>query len=98
MGDLAIEKLELEAAELEVEAATSALQKLAEMSRELLGKASLSYELDSDSEAFAHDKNDDLGVSVVNSECIGELTKEVARLSAFTDRLVKEADIVVDAN
>jgi chromosome segregation ATPase len=98
MGDLAIEKLELEAAELEVEAATSALQKLVKMSQELLGKASLSFELDSDSEVFVHDKDDDLGVSVVNSECIGELTKEVARVSAFTDRLVKEADIIVDAN
>ncbi|WZZ32732.1 hypothetical protein YC2023_016133 [Brassica napus] len=39
MGDLAIEKLQLEAAQLEVEAATSALQKLAEMSTELLTQA-----------------------------------------------------------
>ncbi|KAE9460275.1 hypothetical protein C3L33_07822, partial [Rhododendron williamsianum] len=98
MGDLAIDKLELGAAELEVEAATSALQKLAEMSRELLGKASLSFELDSDSEVFAHNKDGDLGVNVANSECIGELMTKVAGLCALTDRLVKEADIVVDVN
>ncbi|KAL2928215.1 Laminin subunit beta-1 [Bienertia sinuspersici] len=48
VDDLAVEKLQLEAAELEVEAATSALHNLAEMSRELLVKASLSIDADLD--------------------------------------------------
>ncbi|KAK9279062.1 hypothetical protein L1049_012737 [Liquidambar formosana] len=54
IGDLAIEKLQIEAAQLEVEAATSALHKLAEMSQELLNKASLSIEADSDTSYRDH--------------------------------------------
>ncbi|KNA12304.1 hypothetical protein SOVF_127120 [Spinacia oleracea] len=50
--DLSIEKLQLEAAQLEVEAATSALHKLVEMSRELLNKASLSIDSDLEVNVF----------------------------------------------
>ncbi|XP_057522410.1 uncharacterized protein LOC130802416 [Amaranthus tricolor] len=52
LDDLAIEKLQIEAAQLEVEAATSALHKLAEMSRELLNKASLSIDADLEIDVF----------------------------------------------
>ncbi|XP_021769362.1 myosin-9-like isoform X2 [Chenopodium quinoa] len=52
VDDFAIEKLQLEAAQLEVEAATSALHKLAELSRELLHKASLSFDADHDVNVF----------------------------------------------
>ncbi|KAL9338779.1 hypothetical protein Peur_067794 [Populus x canadensis] len=47
--NLAITKLKLEAVQLEVEAATGDPQKLAETSRELLNKASLSIEANADS-------------------------------------------------
>ncbi|GMP94525.1 hypothetical protein CsSME_00043966 [Camellia sinensis var. sinensis] len=89
IGELGIEKLQLEAAQLEVEAATSALHKLAEMSQELLHKASLSVEADSDT---------DVQLSVVNDECFSEFKTEVARLSDLTERLVKEAGIIGDVN
>ncbi|KNA16313.1 hypothetical protein SOVF_090370 [Spinacia oleracea] len=52
VDDLSIEKLQLEAAQLEVEAATSALHKLAEMRRELLNKASLSIDSDLEVNVF----------------------------------------------
>lgn len=50
--DSAIEKLQLEAAQLEVEAATSALHKLVEMSRQLVNKAGLIVEADLDISVF----------------------------------------------
>ncbi|KAG6740326.1 hypothetical protein NC652_039171 [Populus alba x Populus x berolinensis] len=48
-GNLAIKKLKVEAVQLQVEAATGDPQKLAETSRELLNKASLSIEANVDS-------------------------------------------------
>ncbi|XP_021848731.1 uncharacterized protein [Spinacia oleracea] len=111
VDDLSIEKLQLEAAQLEVEAATSALHKLAEMSRELLNKASLS--IDSDLEVNVFPQNgfgsDSCVVEesvplqngpepdsnlVESNECLTEITFEVARLSALTERLVQEAGVV----
>ncbi|XP_057504096.1 LOW QUALITY PROTEIN: uncharacterized protein LOC130787686 [Actinidia eriantha] len=97
VGDLAIEKLQLEVAELEVEAATSALHKLADMSRELLFKASLSIDADSDIEVFLN-KGSDTRECVVKDECFSGLRTEVARLSALTAQLVKEANIVGDVS
>ncbi|KAF4365324.1 hypothetical protein F8388_017890 [Cannabis sativa] len=84
-GDLAIEKLQLEASQLEVEAATSALHKLVEMSRELLNKTTPSIEVDDN---FDHWKS-----TGENNECFAKVTTEVFRLSALTEELVKEAAV-----
>ncbi|KAL2928316.1 hypothetical protein RDABS01_011693, partial [Bienertia sinuspersici] len=90
VDDLAVEKLQLEAAELEVEAATSALHNLAEMSRELLVKASLS--IDADLDVNVSQQN---GFSPKScTECLTEIKSEVTRLSALTERLVQEAGVV----
>ncbi|KAA8525482.1 hypothetical protein F0562_007337 [Nyssa sinensis] len=96
IGDLAIEKLQLEAAQLEVAAATSALHKLTEMSRELLNKASLSVEADSDTSIFLQNGSDPSVLE--HNECLSEVKSEVARLSALTEQLMKEAGIVGDVN
>lgn len=95
-GDLAIEKLKLEAAQLEVEAATSALQKLAEMSRELLNKASLSIE--ADAEIFMPNGSGPGLVLLENNECFKEVKTEVARLSSLTEQLLQDAGITVGAD
>ncbi|KAL9400357.1 hypothetical protein Peur_009318 [Populus x canadensis] len=95
-GDLAIEKLKLEAAQLEVEAATSALQKLAEMSRELLNKASLSIEADTD--IFMPNGSGPGLVLLENNECFKEVKTEVARLSSLTEQLLQDAGITVGAD
>lgn len=96
VGDLAIEKLKLEAAQLEVEAATSALQKLAEMSRELLNKASLSIEADAD--IFMPNGSGPGLVLLENNECFKEVKTEVARLSSLTEQLLQDAGITVGAD
>jgi chromosome segregation ATPase len=99
IGDLAIEKLQLEAAQLEVEAATCALHKLADMSRELMNKASLSLDADSDVSVFPQNGSDTRIGVVDHSECLPEVVKsEVARLSALTEQLVRGAGIVVGAD
>ncbi|XAR69389.1 hypothetical protein NMG60_11000942 [Bertholletia excelsa] len=98
ISDLAIEKLQLEAAQLEVEAAIGALHKLAEMSQELLGKACLSLDADSNTEVLLLNNGSDPSLGVVNNMQFGEFKTEVARLSALTDQLVKEAGIVIDVN
>lgn len=97
IGDLAIEKLQIEAAQLEVEAATNALHKLAEMSGEFLHKASLSIEADAYTTIFLPNGSDPSRSVAENNECLTEVTTEVSRISALTDQLVKEAGIVVRA-
>lgn len=93
-GDLAIEKLQLETAQLEVEAATSALQKLAELSRELLNKASLSIEADYNNSLLLGDSPGTAANVASSGECLAEVYTEMARLSALTEQLVKEAGIL----
>ncbi|KAL1210367.1 hypothetical protein V5N11_006698 [Cardamine amara subsp. amara] len=94
MGDLAIEKLQLEVAQLEVEAATSALQNLAEMSRELLTQTDMSIEADSTfivvPENGVHQENYLEG----SNDCIAEVKTEVARLWSLTEKLLENAGIV----
>lgn len=94
MGDLAIEKLQLEAAQLEVEAATSALQKLAEMSMELVTQTDLSSQADSTfivvPENGVHQENYSDG----SNDCIAEVKTEVARLWSLTESLLENAGIV----
>ena len=96
LGDLAIEKLQLEAAQLEVEAATNALQKLAEMSRQLLNKAILSVEADNYISVMQNNANKtpDSITDTNNPECFEEVKARVARLSALSEQLVMEAGIV----
>lgn len=81
-----IGELQIEAAQLEAEAATAALYKLTEMSRELLyGKSSLSFDGVTNFEAE-------------NGWCLSEVGKEVSRLSNLAEQLVKEAGIVEDVD
>ncbi|KAB2637660.1 autophagy-related protein 23-like [Pyrus ussuriensis x Pyrus communis] len=80
IGDWAIEKLQLEAAQIEAEAATNVLHKLAETNGELLHKGSMRIEADG---------------SIFNNECLTAVTAEVAQISALTDKLVKEAGVVI---
>nr|GMC49466.1 early endosome antigen 1-like [Ipomoea batatas] len=95
LGDLAVEKLQLEAAQLEVEAATSALQMLSEMSRDLLSKASSSLEADYAGNGSLHHISESNPILINNnSECLAEVHAEVAQLSALTEQLVREAGIV----
>ncbi|KAJ7958787.1 Myosin heavy chain-related protein [Quillaja saponaria] len=94
LADLATEKLQLEAAQLEVEAATSALHKLAEMSRELLNKASLSVEADNDASIISQNYSDSMTKIIENNEQFTEVKRGVAQISALTDQIVKEAGIV----
>jgi chromosome segregation ATPase len=89
MGDLAIEMLQLEAANLEVEAATSALQKLAKMSTELLTQADMSIEADT-----THTVMPERGYSEGSNECLGEVKTEVVRLWSLTEKLLENAGIV----
>ncbi|GMH12458.1 hypothetical protein Nepgr_014299 [Nepenthes gracilis] len=91
--ELAIEKLQLEAAKLEVEAATKALHKLTEMSRELVNKASLSIDADHDANIFPQ-KRFAITTSAENNRSFIDVKTEVARLSALTERLVQEAGVV----
>ncbi|EXB40155.1 hypothetical protein L484_004505 [Morus notabilis] len=93
VGDVAIEKLQIEAAQLEVEAATSALDKLAEMSRELLNKATMSIEAGTDTGIFPVDSFDAWTSIAENNECFTKVKSQVLRLSALTEELVKEAGI-----
>ncbi|GAB4849858.1 hypothetical protein Ancab_004657 [Ancistrocladus abbreviatus] len=96
IADLAIEKLQLEAAQLEVEAATSALEKLAKMSRQLVNKASMSVDFDADTSIFSQ-KGFDLSTRVENDKCFTTVKTEVAHLSALTERLVQEADLGIQS-
>ncbi|CAH1428123.1 unnamed protein product [Lactuca virosa] len=91
MGELAIEKMELEAAEIEIEAAVSALEKIMEMSRELLRATSVIVDADSDLDVS-------MGIERCGFEDPGfeELRMEAARLSDFTEKLVREAGIGKD--
>lgn len=92
IGDLAIERLELEAAHLEVEAATSALRNLAVMSGELLKETKTALNFgDSQIDVF-QEKAETAIVPRMNS-CTEVAHKEVARLAALTEKLVKEASI-----
>ncbi|XP_010048182.2 myosin-11 [Eucalyptus grandis] len=96
MGDLAIEKLQIEAAQLEVEAATSALEKLVEMTQEFLGKASLSIEVDTNASGL-HEELSDMTSSDENSECFTEVKMQVTKLAALSEQLVREAGITIAA-
>lgn len=97
MDDLAIEKLQLEAAQLEdeVEAATSTLQKLAEMSQQLLNKAMPSVEADSYISLMQN--NNDINLNLITNinciDCLAVVKAGVARLSALTEQLVMDAGL-----
>ncbi|CAN4076904.1 unnamed protein product [Withania somnifera] len=93
IGDLAIEKLQLKAAQLEVEAATSALQKLCELSRDLLNKASVTIEADYDDSLLLVDSPETAAKVASRIECLAEVYTEMTRLSALTEMLVKEAGL-----
>ncbi|GJU32627.1 hypothetical protein Tco_1176216 [Tanacetum coccineum] len=92
---MAIEKLQLEAAQLEAKDATSALHKITEMSRELLRTTNLvldaDYDLDISSQNIpkieVHDSKD---------RSFAELKIEVARLSDLTQKLIQDARIGED--
>ncbi|KAL3655836.1 hypothetical protein CASFOL_000232 [Castilleja foliolosa] len=88
VGDLAIEKLQLEAARLEVEAATDALYKITEMSRGLLNKAGDDYDGDLCEKCGSEAK-----MNMVDLKCSTEVESEVSRLLALTEQLVGEANI-----
>ncbi|KAF3624721.1 putative protein kinase [Capsicum annuum] len=91
IGDPAIEKLQLKKTQLEVNAATSALQKLVELSRDLLNKGILTIESDYDNSLLlvAHSE---AAVNVTSSvQYLAKVHTEMARLSAMTEKLVKEA-------
>ncbi|WCJ30316.1 Myosin heavy chain-related protein [Euphorbia peplus] len=93
VGDLAIEKLQLEAAQLEVEAATGALHKIVEMSRQLLYTASLDAEMDSDI-GMTVQNGSDVGINLFeNNECLKEVQVGVAKLSALSEQLVRAAGV-----
>ncbi|KAI3454213.1 hypothetical protein Pfo_010876 [Paulownia fortunei] len=92
-GDFAIEKLLLEAAQLEFEAATSALHKITEMSLELLNKSGLSIEADHNTNLYEQNGSETRINMTKDTECSGELKSEVSRLLAFTEKLVREAGI-----
>ena len=94
VGDLAIEKLQLEAAHLEVEAATSALQQLSEMSRELLNGATSMLEVDSDLSIFPAEGSDFWTNLEENDESFDMVKTQVVKLSALTEELLKDAGIV----
>ncbi|KAI3825489.1 hypothetical protein L1987_06979 [Smallanthus sonchifolius] len=92
-GDLMIEKLQLE---LEVEAARSALEKITEMSRELLHTTSLSVVVDGlDVSGQTMPENE---VRVCEDGCFAELKSEAVRLSDFTQKLIQEAGIAGRCN
>lgn len=93
--NLEIEKLQLEAAQHEVEPATSTLQKLVEMSRQLLNKATLSVEADNYISVMQNSKDNNLDL-ITNFNCTDCLTvvkAGVARLSALTEKLVMDSGI-----
>lgn len=91
VGDLAFEKLQLEAAQLEVEAATTTLGKLTEMSQQLINQAHLNMEVDYNIQAVTHEP----GINA-NKESFSNVQAELAQFSALTDQLVKQAGIVDD--
>ncbi|XP_058112123.1 uncharacterized protein LOC131255432 [Magnolia sinica] len=92
VADLAIEKLQLEAAGLEVEAATSALHSLADMSQKLLNETGIA--LSFDDVIFQKEKVEQTGNCLRMSECFKVAQREVARLSSLTEQLVNEASII----
>lgn len=93
-GYLAVEKLQFERAQLEVEAATSALRKLAEFSRGLLNRASLTIEADYDSSLWLVDIPETAANVSSSFECLAEVYTEMTQLSALSEKLVKEAGIL----
>ncbi|XVE53601.1 hypothetical protein DITRI_Ditri03aG0015700 [Diplodiscus trichospermus] len=94
VGDLAIEKLQLEATQLGAEAATTSLQKLADMSHELLNKDCMSIEADYDTCIFLQSNSDPMVSMIENNECFSEVKTGLAKLLALTEQLVKDAAIV----
>ncbi|KAK1394608.1 Myosin heavy chain-related protein [Heracleum sosnowskyi] len=87
--DLAFEKLQLEAAQLEIEAATSALGKLTEMSQQLINQAHLNMEVDYNIQKVTHEHG-----KCANKESFSNVQAELAQFSALTDQLVKQAGVV----
>ncbi|KAG6407992.1 hypothetical protein SASPL_130994 [Salvia splendens] len=70
VGEVAIEKLQLEAAQLEVEAATTALERITELSRQLLHQAGLSIEAENDI-LLRDDDSEELDCSLnVSCNCV----------------------------
>lgn len=90
VGDLAFEKLQLDVAQLEVEAATSALRELTEMSQQLINEAHLNMEVDYNIQAVNHEHR------INAKESFSNVQAELAQFSALTDELVKQAGIVDD--
>ncbi|KAL8116024.1 protein involved in starch initiation 1 [Apium graveolens] len=89
--DLAFEKLQLEAAQLEIEDAACALGKLTEMSQQLINQAHLNMEVDYNIKKVTHEH----GINL-NKESFSNVQAELAQFSALTDKLVKQAGIVDD--
>lgn len=97
VGDLVIQRLQLEVAQLEAEAATTALQKLADMTSQLLNDADPSTNivtgiLPAEGVEIGGSSNTYLDGRIKGLE---EAEKEVSHLLALTERLVKEAGIKV---
>lgn len=102
VGELVTKKLQLEAAQLQVDAATSALHKIREMSRQLLNNTSFNIEADYDYD-YDTDISKHMGswttMNMVNDpECSGEIKEEVSRLLILTEQLVSEAGIAGDTS
>ncbi|KAJ0986580.1 hypothetical protein J5N97_004936 [Dioscorea zingiberensis] len=87
VGDLAIEKLQMEASQLEAEAAMSAMRKLADLTKELLEQNDRSMEIVKDVEI------NDVSCNSITMRTGGleEAEKEVSRLFCLTEQLVKDA-------
>ncbi|XP_075522393.1 protein involved in starch initiation 1 [Primulina tabacum] len=97
VGELVTEKLQLEAAQLQVDAATSAMHKITEMSRQLLNNLGLNVE-DGYTDLSKHIVSGTT-ISMINDpECSGEIKEEVFRLLTLTERLVREARIANDTS
>ncbi|KAL9269490.1 Laminin subunit alpha-2-like protein [Drosera capensis] len=91
VADLALEKLQLEAAQLEAEAATTALDRIAELSQSLVHKAGSTMKLQL---GYHHFDQTELHTrTLVDGSCFRSIETEVARLSALTDQLVQEAGV-----
>ncbi|GAB2284925.1 hypothetical protein Dimus_019378 [Dionaea muscipula] len=92
VADLALEKLQLEVTQLEVEAATTALHKIVEMSQDLVHRAGLSMELDQDCHSISFNQTGShVRTSMIDDKSYKSVGTEVARLSALTDQLVQQA-------
>ncbi|XP_068647345.1 uncharacterized protein [Aristolochia californica] len=96
--DLAIEKLRLEAAQLEAEAATTALCNLANLSQELLKQTNITLDLDGNDDADISLKEEGINKGLKMDLCFEVAKKEVFHLSAMTEQFVKEAGIISTLN